>query len=147
MSPYLQPLEAPILLSESVHLTTIIMTLKINLPVILPAKMGLFGHSREEQDHRQAWRTKEREEALLERRGGNWEGCYKHWSKLGVQSIVAFHQLSCDSISLPGLLPDNRRIFFFSSSYRGSKVVAKVVSICKADLSLLGLQLTRTCRA
>ena len=51
-------------------------------------------------------------------------GFYKqnvHWKKLGVSSIVAFHWLSYDSLSLAELLPGNQKIFLPSAG--GSKVV------------------------
>ena len=35
-----------------------------------------------------------------------------HWRKLGIQSMVTFHQLSCDSLSLDELLPGKEKIFF-----------------------------------
>ena len=39
-------------------------------------------------------------------------GCYKQrvpWRELGFQSLVVFHWLSCDSLSLAGLLPDKEK--------------------------------------
>lgn len=45
---------------------------------------------------------------------GSKEGYYKlkvYWSKLGVQSLVAFHWMSCDSFSLAGLLSGQEETF------------------------------------
>ena len=42
-------------------------------------------------------------------------GCYKqkvHWRKLGVQSVVAFHWQSWNSLSLAGLLLGEEKFFF-----------------------------------
>ena len=52
-------------------------------------------------------------------------GCYKqkvHWRKLGVRSMVAFHWLSCDSLSLAELLPGKENNFLPSAG--SSKVVS-----------------------
>lgn len=70
-------------------------------------------------------------------------GCYKqkvHCSKLGVLCLVASHWLHCDSLSLTGLLPREEKKLL--SSCCGGKVVAKVVSPCKAPLLRWHLQLS-----
>lgn len=46
--------------------------------------------------------------------GGVRRGCYKqiiHWRKLGIQSVVASHWVSCDRFSLAGLLPGEEKFF------------------------------------
>ena len=51
--------------------------------------------------------------------------CYKqkvHWRKLEVQSVVAFHWLSCDSLSLAELLPGKEK--FFLPPTGSSKIVS-----------------------
>ena len=51
---------------------------------------------------------------IKEKDGKSWEGSYKqkiHWSKLGVHSVVPFHWLSCDSLSLAGLLSGQEETF------------------------------------
>lgn len=123
------------------------MLLTLNLPVILPAKVGLFrnrrelqfGASRLWQNHRQVGRTREG--------GRSWGCCYKHkahWCKLGTGSIVVSHWLSCDSLSW--LVCCQVQGVRLSPSCRDNKGV----SVCKVQvhLFLLGLQLTtgrRTC--
>ena len=57
--------------------------------------------------------VKQKRRNLLRRRGPR-RGCYKpqiHWRKLRVQSIVAFHWLSCDNLSLAEMLPSKEKIF------------------------------------
>ena len=51
-------------------------------------------------------RTKERK-LFYRGEGGVERGCSKQsvrWRKLGVRSVVAFHWLNCDGLSLAGLL-------------------------------------------
>ena len=119
------------------------LTLKIKLPVILPTKIGLFGNSRELQswtsklkNQRQVHWTKQR--SILYRGEGKLGGWCKHkvhWSKLGVRSLVAPHWLSCDRLSLAGLLPGKEESL--SSSCWGNKTVSMSnVRLFLADLQL-----------
>lgn len=62
------------------------------------------------QNHRQVLRTKRT--ALLYRKVDVGRGPYKqrvHWRKLGIQSVVAFHWLSYDNLSLAGPLPGKEK--------------------------------------
>lgn len=84
--------------------------------------MGLFGNRIEIQytkllqNHRKDQRSKERN-VLLQRKGLKRvveQGSYKqkvHWNKQGVQRVVAFHWLNCDSLSLGGLFPGKEKTF------------------------------------
>lgn len=76
------------------------LTLKIK--VILPVEMGLLGNNRDMQSDiskllakpQTSPQNKPEEWSLIEEMEGRWEGCYKqkgHWSKLGIQNMVAFH--------------------------------------------------------
>lgn len=103
------------------------LTLKIK--VILPAKVGLLGNSRELQcrtlelwqNQEHVWKTKERKLFWGER--GSFspsmkEGCSKqklHWSKLAVPHNVASHWLSCVLSHWPGDCGNTERgeYFFF----------------------------------
>lgn len=91
------------------------LTLKIKLPVVLPTKIHFFRNSTElqfkthtlQENHRQVarWRTGM---LFCREKEGAGEGYYKQkvpWSKLTVHSIVGFHCLTCDSLSLAELLP------------------------------------------
>ena len=81
----------------------------------------------------QLWQTTCKSDEAKERKlyfyRGDWEsgrGCYKkevHWKILGrVQSTVAFHWPSCDSLSLAELLPGKEKIFLPPAG--GGKVVS-----------------------
>ena len=84
--------------------------------------MGLFGSSKELQlrtcnyGELLANPGKVRERKLFDRgEGGAGRGCYKQKSPLeetaNACSIVAFHWLSCDRLSLAELLPGKEKIF------------------------------------
>ena len=60
-----------------------------------------------EESYGETLTLRKRERNTLRRKEEVGRGHYKqkvHWSKLGAQSVVAFHWLSCDSLSLLGLL-------------------------------------------
>lgn len=61
---------------------------------------------------------------LLKRGKGSWQGYSKQSAveKMRVQSIVAFHWLSCDNLSLAEMLPSKEKIFLPPDG--GSKVVS-----------------------
>lgn len=63
-----------------------------------------------------------------------------HWWKLGVQSVVAFPWLMCDSLSLAGLLLGEEKSFLLL----GDKVIIFFLLEIQRYLFLLGLQLTLT---
>ena len=82
---------------------------------------------------------------LLQRKGRSWEGLYEqkvHWTTLGVLSMMAFHWLSCDSFSLAGLLPGQKKIFppagvvkyyieFFLAGMQGIPLPVEFAKDCK----------------
>ena len=68
---------------------------------------------------------------------GNITGCCKqkgHWCKLGLGSMVAFHCLNCNTLSLAGLLLGEKESL---SSSRWDSSEGKAVSIHLQGLSLL----------
>lgn len=89
-----------------------LVTLKIKLPVIVPATMGLLENERElqsrtnkaQQNHRQDQGTKERH-AFLRRKGVGWEGCYE----LNKSPLEETGSFKCDGFSWADLLPRRMR--------------------------------------
>ena len=76
---------------------------------------------------------------------GSQEPCYIqkiHCSKLGAGTTVAPHWLSCEHLSLAGLLLGAGKVSLSSSCCD-----RKVVSTCKVQHFPLGLQLTMSGRA
>ena len=112
--------------------------------------MGFFGNGKELQfearnPRQTTGKTREQTRGTFFYRGeapAHPTGCYKqraHWRKLGVGSVVAFHWLSCDSLSLAGLLPGREKSFL---PLLGRKVVTFFLLEMPGTLFLLGLQLT-----
>lgn len=57
-----------------------------------------------------------REKEIVFYKGDGGGGSYKqivHWGKLEIQSVVAFHSLSGDTLSLATLLPDKKKVLSF----------------------------------
>lgn len=63
------------------------------------------------QNHRSSLESR-KESPFMEENGVGLLETKCPWSKLGAESIVAFYWLSCDGLSLVGLLPKQEKSFF-----------------------------------
>ena len=93
------------------------MTENRRTPVVLQAKIGVFGNSKELQFRMcNLWQTTGKSRVpFFYKREGEFGGAVinkrVHWRKRGVPSVVAFHWLNCPSLSLAALLPGKEKFF------------------------------------
>ena len=101
------------------YLSQACVNLKINLPVISPEKKWVYSGTTEDSNLGQATHAKTTDTSAEQRgrvlfcrgRMRVGKGYYKqkiHWYKLGAGSVMVFHWLSYDYLSLAGLLPGGR---------------------------------------